>query len=238
MDKEKEKSLFYLVSPKKEHQGSIKDQQQTQNHPLSKFKSKSVYKLNELYTEGNLRSGIKTLKRETQDLKTAFRREASLAKDAVAEAAAKISFKVPDSWSHKNLIQKILPADFSPQTISESEDFNEVREQVYIHVYRLKDSDLGFYHSGIELHGVEFTFCCDRGIVRHKPRQCDWGDFLGSIRLGEVSLSLDQLEELLKDMSESGYASSDYDVMEKSCNTFTEVMMIFFLYKTCKALIL
>ena len=32
-------------------------------------------------------------------------------------------------------------------------------EQVYIHVYKLKDSDLGFYHTGIELYGSEFTYC-------------------------------------------------------------------------------
>ena len=102
-------------------------------------------------------------------------------------------------------------------------DYFSVQEQVYIHVYKLKDSDLGFYHTGIELHGSEFTFCCDRGIVRHKPRKCDWGHFLGSIRLGEVSLSSEQLEELLEDMSHTGFASVDYEVMTKSCNTFTEV---------------
>ena len=78
-------------------------------------------------------------------------------------------------------------------------------EQVYIHVYKLKDSDLGFYHTGIELYGSEFTYCqvrydfnftgnviiwCqDRGIVRHRPRKCDWGQFLGSINLGEVTAS-------------------------------------------------
>ena len=61
-----------------------------------------------------------------------------------------------------------------------------VWEQVYVHVYKLKNSELGFYHTGIELHGVEFTYCENRGIARHRPRRCDWGQFLGSIRLGEV----------------------------------------------------
>ena len=37
-----------------------------------------------------------------------------------------------------------------------------VWEQVYIHVYKLKDSDLGFYHTGIEIHGSEFTFCHEK----------------------------------------------------------------------------
>lgn len=98
-----------------------------------------------------------------------------------------------------------------------------VWEQVYIHVYKLKDSDLGFYHTGIELHGLEFTYCVDRGIVRHRPRRCDWGHFLGSIRLGEVCLSKEQLEELLETMNKDGFSRTDYDVMENSCNVFTEV---------------
>ena len=222
---EAHKPLFYLVSPKKEQRKPIQPEQGAPGLGLSRFKSRSLYKLNELYTDGNVRSGFKNIKKETQDLKVAFKREANVAKEAVAEAASKMwTLKVvPENWSHKNLIQKILPADFSPKPVSEPEDFNTVQEQVYIHVYKLKDSDLGFYHSGIELHGTEFTFCCDRGIVRHKPRKCDWGDFLGSIRLGEVTLSSDQLEDLLKTMSSSGFSSEDYDVMEKSCNTFTEV---------------
>ena len=48
----------------------------------------------------------------------------------------------------------------------------------------------------VEVHGIEYTFCCDRGILRHQPRNCDWGLFLGSVRLGEVScdwLKPDQL---------------------------------------------
>ena len=90
-------------------------------------------------------------------------------------------------------------------------------------MYKLKDSDLGFYHTGIEIHGSEFTFCQDKGIVRHKPRKCDWGHFLGSIRLGEVNMNIEQLNQLLQDMTNDGFSSSDYDVMENSCNTFTEV---------------
>ena len=83
--------------------------------------------------------------------------------------------KIPTT---KNLIQKILPADFSEKETHLTEDFNQgfnrfdilckkIRsdnlisawEQVYIHVYKLKDSDLGFYHTGIELYGAEFTYC-------------------------------------------------------------------------------
>ena len=94
---------------------------------------------------------------------------------------------------------------------------------MYIHVYKLKDSELGFYHTGIEIFGREFTYCCDKGIVRHKPRRCEWGHFLGTICLGDVCMTLQQLEQLLEEMSREGFSSADYDVMENSCNVFSEV---------------
>ena len=53
--------------------------------------------------------------------------------------------------------------------------------------------------------------------------RCDWGTFLGSIRLGEVSGGLDQLDGVLDTMSREGFSKADYDVMQNSCNTFTEV---------------
>ena len=99
---------------------------------------------------------------------------------------------------------------------------------MYIHVYKLKDSELGFYHTGIEIFGREFTYCCDKGIVRHKPRRCEWGHFLGTICLGDVCLTLQQLEQLLEEMSREGFSSADYDVMENSCNVFSEVRDNFF----------
>ena len=58
-----------------------------------------------------------------------------------------------------------------------------VWEQVYIHVYKLKDSDLGFYHTGIEVYGTEFTYCCDRGIVRHRPRRSDMPAMFDDVRM-------------------------------------------------------
>ena len=85
----------------------------------------------------------------------------------------------------------------------------------------------------------------NRGIVRHKPRKCDWGQFLGSIRLGEVNfdiigevtglvvdlflqvnLTKDQTEGILQKMNNQGFSSSDYDVFQNSCNTFTEVYIV------------
>ena len=62
--------------------------------------------------------------------------------------------------------------------------------------------------------------------------RCDWGTFLGSIRLGEVSGGLDQLDVVLDTMSREGFSKADYDVMQNSCNTFTEVSNLPYFYFT------
>ncbi|XP_023345388.1 uncharacterized protein LOC111714496 isoform X2 [Eurytemora carolleeae] len=131
--------------------------------------------------------------------------------------------RIPETWSRTKLIQKILPTNFSMKVQTRIEDYNEVSVPVYIHVYRLKDSDLGFYHTGIEIYCREYTYCCSLGIVQHDPRLCDFGDFLGTIYLGDVNLTQIQVEDILIELKRNGFDSSDYDVMKKSCNTFTEV---------------
>ena len=55
---------------------------------------------------------------------------------------------------------------------------------ILINVYRLKDSNLGFYHTGLVYDNDEFTFCQDTGIYCHSPRDCAWATYLGSVRLG------------------------------------------------------
>ena len=39
----------------------------------------------------------------------------------------------------------------------------------------------------------------------------------------QVCLGMEALEDLMADMSEEGFSKTDYNVMENSCNTFTEV---------------
>ena len=95
---------------------------------------------------------------------------------------------------------------------------------MFVHVYRLKDCRLGFYHTGLELLGLEFTFCCGPGIVQHLPKMCEFADYLGTVELGNISITMAQLQEILTYMKEEGgFRGDTYDVMERSCNTFTEV---------------
>ena len=57
---------------------------------------------------------------------------------------------------------------------------------ILLNVYRLNDSSMGFYHTGLVYDNDEFTFCQDTGIYCHSPRDCTWATYLGSVRLGST----------------------------------------------------
>ena len=42
----------------------------------------------------------------------------------------------------------------------------------------------------------------------------------------QVNLTKDQTEGILQKMNNQGFSSSDYDVFQNSCNTFTEVYIV------------
>ncbi len=69
---------------------------------------------------------------------------------------------------------------------------------VCLNVYRLKDSDLGFYHSGLVFCGVEYTYCQGIGICYHRPSQCSWAHHLGYVRLGYTQVDETSFEAILK----------------------------------------
>ena len=88
---------------------------------LKKGKSKSLFKLNEIKDDDDVMKGsFNGLRRgSSQTLKLG----ACNVKSFFSEAANKMSLQLP---THKNLIQKLFPADFSsrPETVKH-EDFNE-----------------------------------------------------------------------------------------------------------------
>ena len=121
MDMNEDNSLFYLVSPQSSPTMKLnKSKYKTTN--LRKNKSKSLFRLNEVDEDDYFHQSFQTLKRGTSQT---LRRGASNAKNILSDAANKISLQLP---SHKNLIQKMFPTDFSLKTEdneSKHEDFNQ-----------------------------------------------------------------------------------------------------------------
>ena len=67
-----------------------------------------------------------------------------------------------------------------------------------LQVYRLEDSKFGFYHSGFEYRGIEYTFCANIGICYHAPKRCSFAKHLGVVRLGKVDIPPEEFKEILK----------------------------------------
>ena len=96
------------------------------------------------------------------------------------------------------------------------------RYPIKLNVYRLKQSSIGLYHSGVVYKGYEYTYCCGVGICYHKPKKCHFASYMGTICLGFVNMDAEHFLRLLQEMdNHGGFSYSDYDVMERSCNTFT-----------------
>lgn len=132
-------------------------------------------------------------------------------------------------FGETKLIQKFLPTQFSVDH-NNTDDHHEAFRPltgtlVKLNVYRLADSTMGFYHTGFEFCDVEYTYCYDTGICFHTPRRCHFAQLLGTIRLGHVDISQQDFQTILKDMNEKeGFSYDDYDVLHKSCNTFTATL--------------
>lgn len=77
-----------------------------------------------------------------------------------------------------------------------------------LHVYRLEDSKFGFYHSGLEYRGLEYTFCANIGICYHPPKKCTFAKHLGVVRLGKVDILQEEFKQILKGNFKNG--SSDF----------------------------
>ncbi|GAV88316.1 DUF862 domain-containing protein [Cephalotus follicularis] len=103
---------------------------------------------------------------------------------------------------------------------------------VYLNVYDLTPingyvywAGLGIFHSGVEVHGVEYAFGAHdystSGIFEVDPRQCPGFKFRKSIFMGTTCLDPFQLREFLECQSASYYGDM-YHLIKKNCNHFCE----------------
>ena len=69
---------------------------------------------------------------------------------------------------------------------------------IKLNVYRLRDSSLGFYHTGLEYDNREYTYCCGIGICYHKPKRCHFAVLLGTKPLGYVDIDSESFQTILK----------------------------------------
>ncbi|XP_057787877.1 deSI-like protein At4g17486 [Salvia miltiorrhiza] len=101
---------------------------------------------------------------------------------------------------------------------------------VYLNVYDLTAINgyaywfgLGVYHSGVEVHGVEFAFGAHEhpttGIFEGEPKQCEGFTFRKSILIGWTDMSAAQVKVLMEQLAEK-YRGNAYNLITKNCNHF------------------
>ncbi|KAL0542082.1 hypothetical protein IC582_022171 [Cucumis melo] len=122
--------------------------------------------------------------------------------------------------------------------VGSSPDFTEDKEQgsghalLYLNVYDLTPINnylywvgLGIFHSGIEVHGMEYGFGAHEyptsGVFEVEPKSCPGFIFRRSILLGSTDLSRAEFRSFMEHLS-SEYHGDTYHLIAKNCNHFTE----------------
>ncbi|GAB2222569.1 hypothetical protein Droror1_Dr00016688 [Drosera rotundifolia] len=103
---------------------------------------------------------------------------------------------------------------------------------VYLNVYDvismnkyLNWAGLGVFHSGVEVHGVEYAFGArddpTSGISEVEPRQYPGCKFRKSVLIGMTRLDPKQAREFMEQLAGS-YSGDSYHLINKNCNHFCE----------------
>ncbi|ERN00705.1 deSI-like protein At4g17486 [Amborella trichopoda] len=101
---------------------------------------------------------------------------------------------------------------------------------VYLNVYDLTPSNgyiywfgLGVFHSGVEVHGVEYAFGAhdypSSGVFEVEPKQCQGFKFRKSVFMGNTSMNPIQVREFMEKHA-SNYNGNTYHLIVKNCNHF------------------
>ncbi|XP_052175488.1 deSI-like protein At4g17486 isoform X2 [Diospyros lotus] len=101
---------------------------------------------------------------------------------------------------------------------------------VFLNVYDLTPINgyaywlgLGVYHSGVQVHGVEYAFGAHErpttGIFEVEPKQCPGFTFRKSILIGRTDMDPKQVRALMEKLAEE-YSGNTYNLITKNCNHF------------------
>ncbi|XP_010472522.1 PREDICTED: deSI-like protein At4g17486 [Camelina sativa] len=101
---------------------------------------------------------------------------------------------------------------------------------VYLNVYDLTPMNaygywlgLGVFHSGVEVHGVEYAFgaheSSNTGIFEVEPKKCPGFTFRKSILVGKTDLVAKEVRVYMEKLAEE-YQGNKYHLITRNCNHF------------------
>ncbi|KAJ4782153.1 PPPDE putative thiol peptidase family protein [Rhynchospora pubera] len=84
---------------------------------------------------------------------------------------------------------------------------------------------LGIFHSGIEVHGMEYGFGAhdfpSSGVFEVEPKKCPGFIYRCSIQLGRINMDPEQFREYIEKLARDYYGDT-YHLISKNCNHFTD----------------
>ncbi|KAF8380564.1 hypothetical protein HHK36_028052 [Tetracentron sinense] len=106
------------------------------------------------------------------------------------------------------------------------------RVQLYLNVYDLTPINnylywfgLGIFHSGIEVHGLEYGFGAHEyptsGVFEVEPKSCPGFIYRRSVALGSTDMSRSEFRLFMEHLS-GKYHGDTYHLIGKNCNHFTD----------------
>lgn len=118
------------------------------------------------------------------------------------------------------------------RSLVQQTDIETNQATLFLNVYDLTPANnylywfgLGFYHSGIEVHGLEYAFGADveptSGVFQVEPRNCPGYIFRRSILLGSTDMSRSEFCSFM-DLIANQYQGNSYNLIHKNCNHFTD----------------
>ena len=103
-------------------------------------------------------------------------------------------------------------------------------ESVYLNIYDLTPFNnclhaigLGFYHTGIEISGIEYAFGGGGGIFQMPPKNIEFAEFRESVKLGEIHLLNSDIKHKIYNLSRE-FGEMDYHPILKNCNNFSNAV--------------
>ncbi|CAO2825874.1 unnamed protein product [Amaranthus hypochondriacus] len=107
---------------------------------------------------------------------------------------------------------------------------------VYLNVYDLTPINgyaywfgLGIYHSGVQVHGVEYAFgahdLATTGVFEVEPKHCPGFTFRKSILVGRTDMDAKEVRTLIEKLSKE-YFGNTYHLISKNCNHFCNDLCI------------
>lgn len=125
----------------------------------------------------------------------------------------------------------MLPLSVSSERVQDSEE-ERGATTVYLNVYDLTPVNnylylfgVGIFHSGIEVHGMEYGFGAHEyptsGVFEVEPRSCPGFIFRRSVLLGSTDMSRSEFRSFIERLS-ADYHGDTYHLIAKNCNHFTD----------------